>query len=570
MPYDRGFDPNHNSYSSWTNDPQDMPQEAGPWAKDGMEPDDSGSNFEGRFVKPRHIGTAQDHYGSNEVGLVHPNRNSFIRIRDNGDIEISATDGCSIILSATQRTVIVNADEVRFSTNVGGFSWNKAKFNDNALSFKEPALVSNLFDSTNQFLLSSTQLAFVQEALPPQMEKRPIVAPINTILPLDLPKPSEPFVASKPKMISITPTSSVVSSNTGDSHITVMVQPIQVVSQLGTPPTFVAVELIKVVSEVVAPTVTVTVTNGSWQRIAQDLPPYGPSAVWSFYSQDLAGAPNGYLYCLGAVNNICSGAKARPTDLAWSEIAHGPPIIGGAGTNGSQCLVGTNIYFTRFSYINDGVQIQKINEMFCYDTVDDSWVVLTGSDETDSIGSMIFGPDGLIYGFGGVNFLVGPSGHIVTYDPDTDTWETLSAVMPAMAYKPAVVLGADGLFYFIFGDGAGDDCPFWSFDPGDQTWTSLSGLPLPLDTPCITALPDGRIAVAGGFAPPSYDPNTFTYAYIPSSDLWYDTGDTSTCDQPPFFDDAPPTMGVLNGKHYFLTTDGPHSPGVYLDEWTPG
>lgn len=160
MPFDRGYDPQQNRYKRWTNDPTDNTDTAGPWAQDGMIDQESSMSEEvsGRFIKPRHIGMAQDEFANNEVGIVHPNRNSFIRIRDNGDIEMVATDGCSMILSATQRTLFVNADEVRFITNTGGLLWNKMKFNDNALSFKDPTLIPNDFNKANNFLLASPKI----------------------------------------------------------------------------------------------------------------------------------------------------------------------------------------------------------------------------------------------------------------------------------------------------------------------------------------------------------------------------------------------------------------------------
>ena len=96
----------------------------------------------GRFALPVEMRERQDQFAGREVGLNHPDNDSFIRIRNNGDLEISAGNGVSMVLSATKRSITLIADEIRFMTSEGKFVWNGKHFNESAISFHEPTLIS--------------------------------------------------------------------------------------------------------------------------------------------------------------------------------------------------------------------------------------------------------------------------------------------------------------------------------------------------------------------------------------------------------------------------------------------
>lgn len=85
----------------------------------------------------------QDRYGNREVGVTHPDNNSFIRLRDDGSVEIFAGEEVSIVLNPISRTVTINADCVKFHTRTeGGLRWNKIAFNERAVGFSEPTFIA--------------------------------------------------------------------------------------------------------------------------------------------------------------------------------------------------------------------------------------------------------------------------------------------------------------------------------------------------------------------------------------------------------------------------------------------
>lgn len=86
-------------------------------------------------IKKRH------EYSENEVGITHPDNNSFIRLNDRGDIEIFAAPGVGIIISGASRTITLHADSIRLQTKQDGFRWNNYAFNYSATTYIEPCLV---------------------------------------------------------------------------------------------------------------------------------------------------------------------------------------------------------------------------------------------------------------------------------------------------------------------------------------------------------------------------------------------------------------------------------------------
>lgn len=117
-----------------------------------------------RFTRPVHILGQQDQFGGREVGITHPDRSSFIKLSDNGDIEIIAGEGLGIILNLGRRSITFMADQVKFMThNDAGFRWNQVALNPNATSFNEPAFTNvsedkvkvDLFKGVSHFLEDS-------------------------------------------------------------------------------------------------------------------------------------------------------------------------------------------------------------------------------------------------------------------------------------------------------------------------------------------------------------------------------------------------------------------------------
>ena len=80
-------------------------------------------------------------FSDREVGITHPDLNSFIRLNDQGDIEIFASPGVGIIISTKSKSISLFADSIRFFTKDDGLRWNSYNFNYAASSYVEPTLV---------------------------------------------------------------------------------------------------------------------------------------------------------------------------------------------------------------------------------------------------------------------------------------------------------------------------------------------------------------------------------------------------------------------------------------------
>jgi len=107
-----------------------------------------------RIVNPQRVGGSirgirsdfvlnkRNQFSRTEVGLNHPDMFSFIRLADNGDIEIMAAPGIGIVISAVTRSVSILADTLKiYTTEDDGIRWNNYSFNYAASDFTEPVLV---------------------------------------------------------------------------------------------------------------------------------------------------------------------------------------------------------------------------------------------------------------------------------------------------------------------------------------------------------------------------------------------------------------------------------------------
>lgn len=80
-------------------------------------------------------------FSRREVGLNHPDNNSFIRLNDEGDIEIFATAGVGIVISASGRSISLFADKIKMFCSETGLRWNNFNFNYSAYDYSQPTLV---------------------------------------------------------------------------------------------------------------------------------------------------------------------------------------------------------------------------------------------------------------------------------------------------------------------------------------------------------------------------------------------------------------------------------------------
>ena len=80
-------------------------------------------------------------FSDREVGLTHPDIASFIRLNDYGDIEIFASPGVGIVISARSKSISLFADDIKLNSKEDGFKWNRYSFNYAASSYSEPTLI---------------------------------------------------------------------------------------------------------------------------------------------------------------------------------------------------------------------------------------------------------------------------------------------------------------------------------------------------------------------------------------------------------------------------------------------
>lgn len=96
----------------------------------------------GNFQRPYKFLEKENKFGMREVGITHPDNNSFFKIADNGDIYLMSQDGLGIIISAAQNCIFLVGDNVKFLTKEDeGLRWNNLAFNAKAVKFSEPAFI---------------------------------------------------------------------------------------------------------------------------------------------------------------------------------------------------------------------------------------------------------------------------------------------------------------------------------------------------------------------------------------------------------------------------------------------
>lgn len=94
------------------------------------------------FEKPYNQLAREESFGEREVGINHPDNSSFIKVADNGVIEISAGVGLSIILNPMNRSVTFVADSVKFLIrDKDSFKVNDLMLNLQATKYSEPTFI---------------------------------------------------------------------------------------------------------------------------------------------------------------------------------------------------------------------------------------------------------------------------------------------------------------------------------------------------------------------------------------------------------------------------------------------
>jgi len=221
------------------------------------------------------------------------------------------------------------------------------------------------------------------------------------------------------------------------------------------------------------------------------------------------------------------------------------------------CVIGDKIYVFGGNGNPDGI---NLNSGEVYDINTSSWSSIA-SNTSDGIEELSgVGLNGKFYVFGGWG-CDNPSGYCgVTnfnemYDPDTDTWTTLSQKPTTTSSATPVVY--DGKIY-LFGGYYSDESPSGqridyavveAYDPATNSWQYITDMPELLFNPAIAVYGDFAYLIGG------YDPSTDTIStevmvYHFTSNTW--TRDyCTTGDAGRVYSYAGPTP-VFNGKAYIV------------------
>lgn len=114
----------------------------------------------GSFKRPIKAVQQREQFSDTEVGITHPHVPGFMKISDNGDVEMWASEGLGMVFHPANRSVTIVADTVKFLTKEqDGLRWNQMSFNYQADKFEEPGLmpfeereIHNIYRGIEDFL----------------------------------------------------------------------------------------------------------------------------------------------------------------------------------------------------------------------------------------------------------------------------------------------------------------------------------------------------------------------------------------------------------------------------------
>lgn len=117
------------------------------------------------FDNPNQFVQDQDYFGDREVGLNHPDVKSFVRLKDNGDVEIMANEGLGIVLRPAKNSILLYADHVQIMTKEqDGLKWNDLSFNSKATAYNEPTFIKQIATDFHNTYKGVEHFLFDQDA----------------------------------------------------------------------------------------------------------------------------------------------------------------------------------------------------------------------------------------------------------------------------------------------------------------------------------------------------------------------------------------------------------------------
>lgn len=256
-------------------------------------------------------------------------------------------------------------------------------------------------------------------------------------------------------------------------------------------------------------------TGGTWSIVSRhDVTDAPPAVGSSIVGQD------GRLYLFGGVKTGPPDAQGRSISqlnnslafdrqaCAWLNLAPMPlaqaaPHTVSAG-NGLLYVIGAPFEGSAADEQRSDVQV--------YDPATDSWAQAKAAPGRIASGSAVIGDaNGLIWTFGGIK-LNGQTLGIMAYDPAQHAWEGKPIPTAWLAWRGVGIDGAahlgDGDVALLASGGSG----LWRYGLDDGAWSELGRPRVARYNASILAMPDGRLAVSGGYLAGSCAVNAETYS----------------------------------------------------------
>ncbi len=212
----------------------------------------------------------------------------------------------------------------------------------------------------------------------------------------------------------------------------------------------------------------------------------------------------------------------------WSDLASAPEAVSGAGTG----VIDGKIYQTG-GWTRAGSDWVAIASTYVYDPELNSWETKKAcSKNIASVISCVL--DGKFYVFGGLkdypeNDISGQR-DVFAYDPAEDTWDGIPDMLYARAFGAQACIYNGQIYLFgglaFISDNASVSTSIVSkaekYDPGENTWTELEDLKVPV-TGALSMVYNDRIYLFGGDSAYTQESGVCTniiQEYDPATDQW--------------------------------------------------
>lgn len=208
---------------------------------------------------------------------------------------------------------------------------------------------------------------------------------------------------------------------------------------------------------------------GTWDSAGTETQPGFPSSLHDYCMETV----NGVIYVIGGQAASVQSTVYRYDIASNTWLSHGTAIPT-AVTEAQSCVVGAKIYV-----ICGNQAPTDVFKVQIYDTAADSWS--TGTDLTESISQGVCDAiSGTIYLASGIRNGATVTNHCWAYDPTGATWTAKANMPTGKAYARGKARA--GSLYVCGGENGFTNSPtttVQAYDPSANTWSTLTGSPMP-------------------------------------------------------------------------------------------